>query len=312
MKSKMAAEYFRFSWVSIVVLSIFSMCGINANETWEHTDEEMGYFNTSSISCRTPEELNECNDEILLIKKLHRNPQERRNRFKQKITTDFAEKIKPYAMPSDHPAKKTLDAIFQHSQPTKNIDALEAAGFEVVSLRPFSFAVIAKHPSLPGYLQKLYLDSEQRKKNGKEGWQWLVQRCEGAANIRKLIKEKNLQYFSVPDKWIYELPSSDYKGQPCILVVTDMDLVSQEESHDAWRYLVTEEHLDELYVILSHGFASSHVGWNIPYSKSGKFSCIDTEYAKRKPNYAEVEEYLSDEMKVYWRKLVKNGGKRNR
>ena len=56
-------------------------------------------------------------------------------------------------------------------------------------------------------------DSERRKKSGKEGWEWLIQRCEGADNIRNLIKEKNLKYFSVPDKWIYVLPTSSKKTE---------------------------------------------------------------------------------------------------
>src|SRR5205085_5796630 len=120
------------------------------------------------------------------------------------------------------------------------------AGFNIVSLRPYSFAVIAQHPNLQGYLQKLYLDSEHRRKNGKEGWEWLVQRCQGAENIRKLIKKEKIKYFSVPDKWIYVLPHSAAKNteQLCILLVTDMELVPQEDSITAWKFVITKKHLD--------------------------------------------------------------------
>lgn len=225
--------------------------------------------------------------------------------------SSLQQKINPYLIPSDHPAKKALDSIFSKSSVTQNEKALAKAGFITISVRPYSFAVIVKHPDLPGYLQKLYLDSESRKKNGKEGWEWLIMRCEGAENIRQLIKNKKIRYFSVPDKWIYPIPDfekSNQNGQPILLVVSDMNLVSDAESKEAWKSKISCEHLDELYIIISHGFASSHVSWNIPYTKDGKFSCIDTEHPKRKPNYKEIENYLSEEMKRYWKTLVKTGG----
>lgn len=320
MRNKIVSTSLQLVWFSFVFLSFFSIIEASTNEKWQKNDFEKTlsfYPDEIVLEEFTDGEFvsQNCDDANIYSRKLQYTARKVKSKEKSKVKTSYSEKIKPYRLPSNHPAKKTLDSIFTKFQPTKNLDALAAAGFITVSIRPFSFAVIAQHPDLPGYLQKLYVDSERRKKNGKEGWEWLVQRCEGADNIRKLIKEENIRYFSVPDKWIYDLPiSSKQTGQTteqrCILLVTDMELVSQEESHEAWRYIITEEHLDELYIILSHGFASSHVGWNIPYSKSGKFSCIDTEYPKRKPNYVEVEDYLSDEMKAYWKKLIRNGEKK--
>lgn len=320
MRNKMVNTSLRLVWFSFVFLSFFSIIEANYEEGEPNdSDRTLSFYPVEVVLegfINSDFESQNFDDANINFRDFQYTPRKAqyKEKIKTKIKTSYAERIKPYLIPSNHPAKKTLDSIFKQFQPTKNLDALAEAGFITVSVRPYSFAVIAKHPDLPGYLQKLYVDSERRKKNGKEGWEWLVQRCEGADNIRKLIKEENIQYFSVPDKWIYPLPTSNQTGQTteqrCILLVTDMELVSQEESHDAWKYLITEGHLDELYIILSHGFASSHVGWNIPYSKSGTFSCIDTEYPKRKPNYAEVEDYLSDKMKAYWKKLVKNGEKR--
>lgn len=317
MKNIMTSTSFRFAWFSFVFLLLFSLT--EANEEWQHNDVEQEFYDIPSSDFHISEadtnkwinnelyDLHEVED-IDLYFKLQHIKQIKQRRFSTSI---FSERAKPHIIPADHPAKEALDLIFSQPRVTKDINTLAAVGFITVSIRPFSFAIVAKHPYLPGYLQKLYLDTEQRKKNGKEGWEWLIQRCEGAGNIRKLIKKKALKYFSVPDKWIYIIPetSRKSKGQPCILLVTDMDLVSQEESVAAWKSVITKEHLNELYIILSNGFASSHVGWNIPYSKSGKFACIDTEYPKRAPNYQEVESYLSDEMKAYWQQLVRNRGK---
>lgn len=319
MKNKMTSTSFRFARFSFVFLILFSIT--EANGEWQNNNFDLKQdffeapFSESYISEDGQNEyinnelydLNEFEDFNLYFKLQHIK-QTKPTRIN---TNNFAERVKPYIIPADHPAKEELDLIFTQPRVTKDLNTLAAAGFITVSIRPYSFAVVVQHPNLPGYLQKLYLDTEQRKKNGKEGWEWLIQRCEGAENIRKLIKKKKLKYFSVPDKWIYVVPetSRKAKGQPCILLVTDMDLVSQAESVEAWKTIITKEHLNELYTILSNGFASSHVGWNIPYSKSGKFACIDTEYPKRAPNYPEVEDYLSDEMKIYWRQLVKSGGK---
>lgn len=314
MRNKAVGITHRSIWFSIVFLLFFSTT--EANEEWKDDmylcDVSSGYYSKDvifeEIFCQDSGSFDEDENANIHFKKLSKSTQKAESR------DSYKDKIKPYLMPSNHPAKEALDFIFTRSRPTKDLDAMIDAGFDIVSVRPYSFAVIAKHPDIPGYLEKVYLDSEKRKKNGKEGWEWLVHRCEGAENIRKLIKEKKLKYFTVPDKWIYVLPklarhNEKATGQPIILLATDMHLVSQEESERAWKTIITKAHLDELYIILSNGFASSHVSWNIPYSKSGKFTCIDTEHPKRKPNYVEVEHYLSNEMKAYWQKLVSDGEK---
>lgn len=229
-------------------------------------------------------------------------------------------KIRPFLLPLNFSEKDRLDALFTISRVIETEESFNEAGFEILFRQPFSYVRIAKHPLFPGFLFKIYLDSELRKKDGKEGWEWLALRCEGAKNVRNLIKKKKLRYFSVPDKWIYPLPYNplpknedlQFNRQPIILLVTDMDLVPHEESIKAWKNKITHDHLDELYCIISHGFASSHLIWNIPYSKSGKFACIDTENPEKKPAYREVRQYLSKEMCQYWDKLVRTGGKRKR
>jgi hypothetical protein len=210
--------------------------------------------------------------------------------------------IKPYLLPAHHPLKVPLDQIFFHSNVLKNVQTFANAGFETLHVRANSYICIAKHPLLPGYLVKAYLDDEIRWKDGIPGWKWLVNRCKGAENIRKLIRKKNLNHFVVPDKWLYPLPNGSQ--QPVILIVTDMDLASRAETRRAWKTRVTEEHLDELFCILRHGYASCDIVNNIPYTKTGKFACIDTEHPKRKLKYEGVKNSFSEKMKSYWETLM--------
>lgn len=227
------------------------------------------------------------------------------------IDKQMGKKIKPHLLPEDHSLKPKLDAIFSKPRVIENEQTFAENGFKTLFAQPQSFIRVAKHPQLPGVLVKVYLDNETRQKENIPGWKWLVNRCEGAENIRKLMQKKKFRHFCVPDKWLYPLDSS---RQPVILVVTDMKLVSAEETENAWKTKVTKSHLEELYCILSHGYASCYLINNIPYTKQGKFACIDTEYPKRKVNsgmlkFGKVRECLSPEMQVYWNQLVIQGGK---
>ncbi|HRD55501.1 MAG TPA: hypothetical protein PLC42_03800 [Parachlamydiaceae bacterium] len=224
------------------------------------------------------------------------------------ITAEMQKEIKPYCLPENHPLVALLDSIFADKRVTENEETFKAAGFKILFSQPTSYIKVARHLAVPGYLFKLYLDNETRKKQDIEGWKWLVKRCIGAENIRKLIHRKKLKYFTVPDKWIYPLPghlSLDPLQQPIVLIVQDMDLASGEETKRMWQK-AGKKQIDELFIILSHGFSSCYLAQNIPYSRSGKFACIDTEHPKRKLNYHHTQAYLSPPMKNYWKKLTKH------
>lgn len=231
------------------------------------------------------------------------------------ITGEMHQRMAPYLLPLSHPLKAALDGIFNQTRAIENEKSFDDAGFITLFKQQISFIRVAKHPALKGYLMKVYLDSELRQRRGLPGWLWLTERCKGAEKIRKLIEKKKLKYFSVPDKWLYPLPidpspvlEQGQSRQTVVLLVTDMKLTSQAESWRAWREKVTTRHLDELYCILSHGFSSTYLITNIPYTTSGKFTCIDTEHPKRKLDYQRVKQYLSAEMDAYWDKLVQSKG----
>lgn len=215
--------------------------------------------------------------------------------------SDLHQDIQTYALPIDHPLRPTLDYLFSSPKTTQNQRNLEKAGFVFLYFRPSSL-IIAKHAALPGHLIKIYPKSSKRSKEENLGN--LINRCKGAENIRNLIKQENLQYFTVPDKWLYLTPSED---PTLVLLVTHIDIASKESSKQAWQNSITYKHLEELYCIISHGYASSNLPANIPYIKKGLFACIDTEQPQREPRYENVKAHICKKMGSYWDELVKNG-----
>lgn len=220
-----------------------------------------------------------------------------------------SKKITPYLLPTNHVAKPLLDAIFSQAGVIENEASLQEAGFQILRHMGGSFITVAKHPAFPGYIFKLYLDSESRVKNKIPHEESLYNRCVGAARIRKFIKENKIRYFTVPDKWLYVLPgdpfSEETSPQRFILIATDMQLESDALSAFAWKHFVSKKQIDELYLILKQGYGSSSIVNNIPYTKQGKFAFTDTEYPKRKIHMRGVKKFLSEEMQEYWETLIK-------
>lgn len=231
------------------------------------------------------------------------------------IGSKEARTIKPWLLPKNHPMKTPLDTIFTASRALKDKHTFAAAGFDTFKVQPRSFIRVARHPALPGYLVKIYLDDEQRLKRNRQGWHWFAKRCEGAKRIAKIIKNKKIKHFKVAGKWIYPLPAkpkapsgSEYSPKGEILLVEDMHIVSNSKSREAWKTVMRKAHLNELYTIIAYGKGSSYRPDNIPYSIDGKFAFIDTEYPDTEPNFATPIEYFSAEMRTYWRQLIKQGG----
>jgi hypothetical protein len=207
------------------------------------------------------------------------------------------EVLEEYFLPQDHWLCAKLDEVFVSQHVLDGRACMKAAGFTILYNQPSGMKV-ARHPLLPGYLIKAYYNSQNT------GMQWAVDRCEGAKNIRDLIRDKGLRHIVVPNKWIYLVSSPD--PVIAVLVVQDMELVTPEETKQAWKN-ATKQQVRELYTILSHGFASCYLRGNIPRTKKDKFACVDTAFPHRQHNYQSVKKHLSSEMQVYWDKLVQSG-----
>lgn len=207
--------------------------------------------------------------------------------------------LDPYLLPNDHPAAHVLEAIFSETRPFRDARSAEAAGFEIIASMPLSFVTVARHPALPSYVFKFYLESEPRCKEGASQLEWLCRRCEGARRIRELIEKKGIHYFSVPDKWLY------VSKETAILIETDMEPLDEEASTLAWKTCVTKQHLKELYAILKHNVGSVHVATNVPYTKKNRFAFIDTENVHKRLKLRKVKPYLSEDMRDYWEELIR-------
>lgn len=213
-----------------------------------------------------------------------------------------------YLLPLNHPLKPALDEIFGNERVTRDLLSLSKAGFKILYEGERSYIVIASHPKLPGHLVKLYLDVERRIKRDVPGWKWLLRRCQGADAVRQAIKKIKSKHFSAPQKWLYQLPyMQGYEGRPFVLLVEDMQLVSEEENEQAWKTLMTKEHLNELYQIIKRARGTSYRKDNIWLSKNGTFAFIDTEYPYRNPNFEKLGYYLASAQREYWHKIVKKG-----
>jgi hypothetical protein len=205
----------------------------------------------------------------------------------------------PFILPQGHSLRMELDQIFSAPDVIKNETELQKAGFKLFLSRTRGNLKIAKHRAAPGYLFKLYLEDEagssmplyQRR---------LVQRCKSASMIREHIRNAKFRYFTVPDKWLYKVPNTHL----FVLVVQDMQLESEEKSRKAWKKKITPQHLQELFQLCNEGFTSVAVVQNIPYTKLGTFSCIDTEFPRRVLNLRRIRNYLSKDMRVVWYNIL--------
>jgi hypothetical protein len=212
----------------------------------------------------------------------------------------------PYLLPSDSPLKPTLDSIFSVPYVIRDKLHFEAAGFKTIFLRSRGLLRVAKHPELPGYLFKLYLEDDLVKK--RHPIDRLVQRCITARKVREVIEKYHGKHIVVADKWIYKLPKAA-KAAPgmYLLVVKDMQLVERAKSIQAWKAVKSHSVLKELYHILNAGYGSLAIDQNIPYTKTGTFAVIDTEYPKRQFNLQRVNRFLNTKAKKQWRNLTKEG-----
>jgi len=228
------------------------------------------------------------------------------------ILPEARERMRPYLLLKDHPAKAILDRIFHSSRASFDDESLISAGFKIKYKQPRSFIRVVSHPKLNGYLLKIVTDVEMRQKNGKPDWHWFVNRCVGVKKIQDAISQHKIKYFVAPKKWIYPLPIYPYPENAnvsnirkiMVLLVEDMNLTSKEANLIAWKTEITKKHLDELYLIIKQVGGRSYRASNIPQTKQGTFAFIDTEYPRSSPDFNTIRSYLSSGRRSYWDKLV--------
>lgn len=249
-------------------------------------------------------------EHLLNEKQSWSDPQPLRGRYPS-LTPDMARIVKPFLLPSRHPIRPVLDRIFSKTRVIENDQTLQAAGFTILFSQKRSRIRVVHHPRLKGYLLKVYPDSEQAVLDS--GWKRLAIRCIIAQKIKAIIARKKIKNFVVADKWLYRLPTPHTvqpHQQPVLLVVKNMNIYDQKASKEAWRTKPTRKVVRELYAILRHGYGSSKLHANLPYTRSGKFAFIDTEYEKRPISFSHARLFLPPSMRPYWDSLVKKEGGR--
>lgn len=219
--------------------------------------------------------------------------------------------VGPYLLPEHHPIKSKLDQIFRHSRATFNLDTLLKAGFSKSKPREFTKLVVTRHPSIPGYIFKIYLDSQCYHKDKPEHLLWM-KRIQGADTIRQVITEYGFEdQFKVPRKWIYPLPKhppvpAGYYPKYYILVEEDMELLSDQENLESWAsHHIDQEFLTNLYTILTEAGFWDCKPANLAFSIDGRVAFVDTEgLGCKSVKYDKLIPFLSKSNQDYWKRLT--------
>jgi hypothetical protein len=223
----------------------------------------------------------------------------------ENLSESIWNEAEPYLLPETHPMKKQLDRLF--STPDCIQDGLEfyKLGFQFPPQDNPLRVTVARHPSLKGYVIKVFLDTHP----SKQEWKHFIKRIQGADLIRQTIDEKQYQAsFKVPRKWLYFIPgkAETLTGHLFLLIAEDMKLVDFDENYNIWKNQVTYEQVYMTWdLIESLGLFDSVYIDNIPFSKDRRIAFIDTEHYLRWPvNYEKFNKYLSGGKKQLWKKLT--------
>lgn len=235
-----------------------------------------------------------------------------RNGYSPQITDEIWQQVEPYFLPEDHAIKKFMDKVCGQIRILASTEALERAGFTIVFQQAKRGLVVARHPGLPGYLLKMYLDECSRTE-----WPLWILRAKGARIIQQLLDKYYYNCFmKVPQKWIYPVsnfdrPKADENTFPkdFILIVQDMKLATDKYNLYCYKNNMTFARLDALYTIINEGgLSDSHIK-NIPFSVDRKIAFMDTEYVNAWPVHFDwLTKYFSTTHQSYWLKMVRERG----
>lgn len=230
------------------------------------------------------------------------------DRFSEKVLQEkLVHDATPYLLPSRHSLKPIMDSLFSSRSVIQDEASLTRAGFKTFRAQKTSGIRLITHPRLKGYIIKLYLDSQEHHRKAYCQQDWLIQRCRGAARLRELIRKYHFDRFVVPDKWLYEVPSQLEGEHTYVLIATKINIVDHKATRKAWRNNVRKRDLRALFMLMKNGGASGALVLNTPYTKSGKFAFIDTEYPDRifsREKLEKVAKFFSSENQKYWIELI--------
>lgn len=227
------------------------------------------------------------------------------------LTDDEWEDIQPYLMPTNHPIRAQMDAIFTKARVVSTFDSLIAAGFALTPQQGLH-VIATTHPNLKGYVIKVYPDT-----NPENDWFKFIRRCKGALLVKDAINTFGYQkIFKVPNKWIYVLPDTfapeagpNVYPKHFVLVAEDMKLIDPKANRH--RYHSKHMHRSILIALFTIdetlGLGDAVRCTNVPFCRDGKIAFVDTETWNRWPVwYHPLKESLTPPMRQFWTQLTAN------
>lgn len=120
---------------------------------------------------------------------------------------------------------------------------------------------------------------------------------------------ENLPHFLCPRKWLYYLPDSGNFShkRSFILVVEDMDLEPYEINAELWHTHMTEEILNDLFMVINELRLHDISAANLSFTKEGKLAFVDTKFYLGQMRLWVPRQFLSPEDQDYWDDLCENG-----
>ena len=219
--------------------------------------------------------------------------------------------LTPYFLPENTPQKALLDEIFTKRRVLSSLKSMSRAGF-ILLTDPKHKIIVARHPKIPGYLFKVFLDT-----SSECDYHWWRKRINGVNAIQAAIDSHGYNHImKTPKKWMYPLPPEPLAAEGSypknfILVVEEVDIFKQSENRSAYRTMMTKERLNAFYTLLKDlNLIDSVYADNTPFCKDGKMAFIDTEHAMDltlQVPLSVVGQYLNPEMLKYWEQLISNG-----
>lgn len=220
----------------------------------------------------------------------------------------------PHIIPDEHPAKRTLDKIFEKSRAIASEEAMLKAGFQILPMID-KRKIVAMHPALSGYLVKTYLDCHHL---ARSDWKIWLHRVVGAKSVQACLDRHDFNdIMKVPQKWLYPLPAKPKPDldpglrREFMLVVEDMHPLKEIKNKQKYKR-ITREQLDALYTVLKENLLHDSIYiHNIPFCKDGKIAFLDLEHhnsTSRRVRYERLTKNFSKELQGYWEQLINQGG----
>lgn len=228
------------------------------------------------------------------------------------IPADIWELVKPYLLPDNHPDRKKLDRLFKKKRVVLDHETFRKSGFQFNERHNIESLVVGIHKSFPDVVVKTFLDCQLKKRDEWNNW---VRRIQGAEIVREYIYTHALFDFEVPRKWIYPLPYNPsppedpkYYRRYFVLIAENMKIESLDRTKELYGKIKNTECLDQLFEIIEkNGLSDSAYLRNIPFTKRGTITFIDTEHYHNWPVcFNRVTPYLSSSMKKHWQSLIDN------